>query len=116
MSEEFATMQHYCGLRTLVFASALAMAGLLSLGGCTSSPQTKEAKALARGKKLLQQKDYARAMLEFKNAARSVKLDAEPYYQMALVALETNDADAAKLMLKKAIQLNRSEERRAGKA
>ena len=99
-------MQHYCGLRTLVFASALAMAGLLSLGGCTSSPQTKEAKALARGKKLLQQKDYARAMLEFKNAARSVKLDAEPYYQMALVALETNDADAAKLMLKRAIQLN----------
>jgi tetratricopeptide (TPR) repeat protein len=82
------------------------MAGLLSLGGCTSSPQTKEAKALARGKKLLQQKDYARAMLEFKNAARAVKSDAEPYFQMALVALETGEARAAYKMLNKAIQLN----------
>ena len=99
-------MQHYCGLRTWVLASALAMAGLLFLGGCTSSPQTKEAKALARGKKLLQQKDYARAMLEFKNAARTVQSDAEPYFQMALVALETGDARAAYQMLRKAIQLN----------
>ena len=99
-------MQHYCGLRTCVFASALAMAGLLSLGGCTSSPQTKEAKALARGKKLLQQKDYARAMLEFKNAARTVKSDAEPYYQMALVALETGDSYAAYRLLNEAVKLN----------
>jgi tetratricopeptide (TPR) repeat protein len=61
---------------------------------------------MARGKKLVQQKDYARAMLEFKNAARTVKSDAEPYFQMALVALETGDAQAAYQMLKKAIQLN----------
>jgi tetratricopeptide (TPR) repeat protein len=106
MSKEFATMRHYCGLRAWVFASALAVAGLLSLSGCTSSPQTKEAKAIARGKKLLQQKDYARAMLEFKNAARTVQADAEPYFQMALVALETGDARAAYQMLKKAIELN----------
>jgi tetratricopeptide (TPR) repeat protein len=82
------------------------MAGLLSLSGCTSSPQAKEAKAIARGKKLFQQKDYARAMLEFKNAARTVKSDAEPYFQMALVALETGEPRVAYQMLRKAIQLN----------
>ncbi len=104
--ENAGTMRPNRGLSRLALAGALIMAGILSLGGCTSSPKAREAKALARGQKLFQQKDYSRAMLEFKNAARAVKSDAEPYYQMALVSLQTGDTQAAYKMLTTAIQLN----------
>jgi tetratricopeptide (TPR) repeat protein len=99
-------MRHCCRARVWALAGALSFGGGLLLNGCTTSPQVKEAKALERGKKFAQQKDYARAMLEFKNAARAVPSDAEPYFQMALVSLDSGNTRVAYQMLVKAVELD----------
>jgi len=57
--------------------------GLLSVS-CRKSPQAREAGFLDSGKAHMQDKQYGRAILDFKNAAQAIPKDAEPYYQMAL--------------------------------
>ena len=48
---------------------------VLSSLGCQLSPQAKEAQFLARAKKEVAQKDYSRAILNLKNAARAMPKD-----------------------------------------
>jgi Tfp pilus assembly protein PilF len=72
--------------------------------GC--SRETREAKFLARGRERLAQKDYARAILEFKNAARTVPLDPEPYYQLGLVHLLLGNGMLAREGFTRATDLN----------
>ena len=76
------------------------------LSGCDASPQDKETKFLKRGKQQLANKDYARALLEFRSAAAVVPNDAEPYYQMGLAYLATGDLSNAARALQKATILN----------
>ncbi len=71
----------------IVCIGAVAMA----YSGCARSPQAKRDKYLAAGKKQMDKKDYARAMLEFKNAAAVTPKDAEPFYQLGLAFLGTGD-------------------------
>src|SRR5436190_4695012 len=59
-------------LMLIVFSGA-------ALTGCRSG--SAEVHYLDRGKELLAKKEYARAILEFKNATRLQPKDAEPYYQ-----------------------------------
>jgi tetratricopeptide (TPR) repeat protein len=66
------------------------------------------AKHLKRGAALLAVKDYPRAALEFKNAARVMPKDAEPYYQLGLVYLATGDLQNAYQSLRHATELNPS--------
>ena len=54
------------------------------LSACTQSPQAKEAKYLEKGKKEFEKKNYAVAILHFKNAMAAQPRDAEPYYQLGL--------------------------------
>ena len=61
-----------------------AVAVVVTLTGCNSSPQAKEAAALKRGKALLLKGDYSRALLQFKTASQAMPGDAEPYFQMGL--------------------------------
>ena len=63
--------------------------------GCRTSPQAKEAKYLQRGNALVASKDYARALLEFRNASSAMPKDAEPHYRMGMAYLETGDAASA---------------------
>ena len=63
--------------------------------GCRTSPQAKEAKYLQRGNALVASKDYARALLEFRNASSAMPKDAEPHYRMGMAYLETGDAPSA---------------------
>jgi tetratricopeptide (TPR) repeat protein len=79
---------------------------LCLLSGCMRSPQAREQRFLERGKTALAARDYGRAILEFKNAAQAVKTDAEPYYQLGLVFLDTGDAEKAYQMFYKATELN----------
>jgi tetratricopeptide (TPR) repeat protein len=81
---------------------------LLTAGfsGCRTSPEAKEAKFLKRGQALLAQKDYPRALLEFRNAATAMPKDAEPYYRMGLAFLESRDASNAVRAFQKATALN----------
>ncbi len=74
--------------------------------GCARSPQAKRDKFLAAGKKQMEKKDYARAILEFKNAAHAMPKDPEAYYQASLADLGLGDLKAAVIALRAAIQLD----------
>ncbi|HTB13144.1 MAG TPA: tetratricopeptide repeat protein [Bryobacteraceae bacterium] len=74
--------------------------------GCAISPQSKETKFLRRGEALREKKDYARALLEFKNAAEAMPRDAEPQYQMGITYLASGSLGSGIASLRKATELN----------
>jgi tetratricopeptide (TPR) repeat protein len=86
-----------------VIVAAVATALLLSLG---CSPATREASFLKRGKHYLENGDYARALLEFRNARQVMPHDAEPYYQEGVAYLGLGNRASAFQSLSKAIRLN----------
>jgi len=85
-----------------VFLCFLAFVG----PGCSRDPVANEAKHLARGKKYLSQKDYQRAILEFRNATQIRVQDAEPWYQLGISYLAANQIGPAISALRKATELN----------
>ena len=91
--------------RILLNVCAVILLGVV-LGGCSRSPEAREAKYMADGKRFLEKKDYSRAILAFKNAASAMPKDAEPYYQLGLAALLANDIRTGALALKKSTELN----------
>src|SRR5215470_17580041 len=91
------------GWKRSVLGMALAIA---MAGGCSQSPQAKEARYLERGKKESQRKNYAVAIIHFKNAMQAQSRDAEPYYQLGLAYLATNDLNTAASYFIKATELN----------
>lgn len=74
--------------------------------GCDRSPEAKEAKYLKKGKADLSKKDFARAILEFKNAATIRPHDAEAYYQLGLAYLASHLYSPAVTVLRRATELN----------
>jgi tetratricopeptide (TPR) repeat protein len=76
------------------------------VAACARSPQAKEARYLERGKKEFQEKNYAVAIIHFKNAIQAQPRDAEPYYQLALAYLAMSDPNTAVSALLKATELN----------
>jgi len=79
---------------------------ILTLSACTQSPQVKEAKYLEKGKKEFENKNYAVAILHFKNAMAAQPRDAEPYYRLGLTYLAANDMNTAASHFRKASELN----------
>jgi len=82
------------------------LALVLTLCGCGLTREAKEAKFLALGKQQYAKKDYARAVIEFKNATRIAPNDAEAYYQLGLAYAGSEDPRAAYASFKKATDLN----------
>src|SRR5262245_57015738 len=76
------------------------------VGGCSRSPQAQEARYLEKGKKEFQQKNYANAIVYFKNAMQSQSRDAEPYYQLGLSYLAASEFNTAAVYFLKATELN----------
>jgi tetratricopeptide (TPR) repeat protein len=76
-----------------------------AVSGCRTSPEAKEANHLKRGEALIAKRDYARALLEFRNAANAMPKDAEPYYQMGLAYLATGDVNTAIRGFRQAVAL-----------
>src|ERR1700746_29395 len=81
-------------------------AALLILCACTQSPQVKEAQYLEKARKELAKQNYGVAVLHFKNAMSAQPRDAEPYYQLGLVYLATNDLDRAASYFRKTTELD----------
>jgi tetratricopeptide (TPR) repeat protein len=79
---------------------------MISLAGCSRSPEQQAAVFLKSGKGYFQKQDYASALLQFKNAARALPANAEPFYYMGLVYISTNSPRQAVQSLVKATQLN----------
>src|SRR5437868_5381973 len=84
----------------------IAAAAIICAAACGGSPQEKEAKFLKRGKEFMSHKDYARALLEFRNAAAIRPNDAEPYYQGGVAALAAGNIEEAAFDFKRASDLN----------
>lgn len=79
---------------------------LLSLLCGCRSPETRLHEYLARGKALLQKHQYSRAILEFRNAAKAMPTDAEPYYEMGVASEATGDVRTAVVCYRKALSQN----------
>ena len=82
------------------------MVAILALSACTQSPRAKETEYLENGKRELQNRNYAVAILHFKNAMAAQPGDAEPYFQLGRTHLAEYDIDGAAYYLRKACELN----------
>jgi tetratricopeptide (TPR) repeat protein len=82
------------------------IASALLFVSCSRSPQDREARFLSSGKAHMQQKEYGRALLDFKNAVQALPKDAEPYYQLGLAYLANGDLKSASACFRKATELN----------
>src|SRR5579864_5212915 len=78
----------------------------LASSGCMRSPEQKSARFMEAGRKLLEQKDPARAILQFRNAAQATPNSAEVYYQLGQAFLATGDLRQGVAALRKAVDLN----------
>lgn len=81
-------------------------AAAIVLGAVGCSHFDSSARALDRGNKHLEKRDYARAMLEYKNAIQAKPQDAEAHYRMALACLGAADARSGIMFLRKAVELD----------
>src|SRR5579871_5119427 len=81
------------------------LSAVLAVTGCHLSPEAKEARYLENGRKAFDKKDYAAAILHFKNAAAAVTWDSEPHYQLALAYLAEGDFASAAANLERATVL-----------
>jgi tetratricopeptide (TPR) repeat protein len=88
--------------RNTLFVGAV----ILILSACSQSPEAQEAQNLQKGKKEYLRKNYAVAVLHFKNAVQAQPRDAEPYYQLGLAYLALNDLNSAASNFRKASELN----------
>jgi len=86
--------------------SAFLALAALGTAACRRTPQESATTFLRRGKDYLSRRDYARAELEFKNAARLLPKDAEPVYELGLAYLGEGNLKQAVAALFRAIQLD----------
>jgi tetratricopeptide (TPR) repeat protein len=83
-----------------------AVVAILTLSACNLSPEAKEASFLEKGRKEFEKKNYAVAVLHFKNASAAKPWDAEPYYKLGLSYLAGNDVKSAAADFRKATEVN----------
>lgn len=74
--------------------------------GCAGTPEARRDRYLARGKALLQKRQYSRAILEFRNAAKAMPKDAEAYYEIGVASEDSGDVRTAVAFFKKALDEN----------
>jgi len=72
--------------------------------GCNRAPDGPQ--FLARGRQQVEKKEYARALIEFRNASRLLPRSAEPYHEAALAYLALGDYRTAYLSLIKATEVD----------
>jgi tetratricopeptide (TPR) repeat protein len=75
------------------------------LAGCNLSPEARRDRFVSKGKQLLQKQDYARALLEFRNAIKAVPEDADAYYQMGLAFSGQGDLVKAFMAYRQALTI-----------
>jgi tetratricopeptide (TPR) repeat protein len=93
-----------CTKATLL--GTLGIVSLISLVACGRSPQSKEANFLERGDRFARQKDWPRALLEYRAAAQAIPKDSEPYYHLGLAYQQMNDPENAVRVYRQALDRN----------
>src|SRR5438552_191598 len=91
---------------TLFWLGAGVVLAAVFISACGLTQEGKQAKFLQLGKQDMANKDYARAAIEFQNAIRINKADAEPYYQLSLAYMGMGDYESGIPALKRALDLN----------
>ncbi|HVO98968.1 MAG TPA: tetratricopeptide repeat protein [Bryobacteraceae bacterium] len=76
------------------------------LAACSKTPQQREGKFLAMGRKHLESQDYQSAMLDFRSASQAMPNDPEPHYQLGLAALNLGYGQAAANEFRRAVELD----------
>jgi tetratricopeptide (TPR) repeat protein len=92
-------------LRNRAVITVVCGLALLQLDGCMK-PEQKAEQFLARGRVMTGKGDYARALLEFQNAAKLSPSDAEPVYQLGMTYLRMQNIRPAVMYFRKAVELN----------
>jgi tetratricopeptide (TPR) repeat protein len=85
--------------------SLMLVVASLALTGC-STPQQKRDRHLETGKRMLEKKDYSRALLEFKSAIQATPGDAESYYQFGRANQAAGDLRTAAIFYQKATKMD----------
>ncbi len=84
---------------------AVLIGALLTLG-CMKSPEEKYADYIASGMQYSAEAEWASALIEFKNAARTKSSEAEPYYQMALAQMAQGQMQDAVNSVQQAVSID----------
>jgi tetratricopeptide (TPR) repeat protein len=92
-------------IQNQIFVACM-IAFLVGLGACARTPMQKRDRFLESGKKLFEKKQYAKAILDFKNAAAAMPKDAEAYYQLGRAYAGQHEFQTAVNILQQALQLN----------
>src|ERR1700722_8015649 len=79
---------------------------MFALSSCVSSPEAKSARFIEAGKKMLQNKDAPRAILQFRNATQATPKNAEAFYQLGLAYLAAGDLRNGVGNLRKAVDVD----------
>jgi tetratricopeptide (TPR) repeat protein len=93
------------GRGSVALVSAALLGMCLTFSSC-GSPEAREARYIESGKRQMENKDYARAAIQFFNASKVMPKDAEPHYQLALVFFAQRQYDRAVASLQTALKLN----------
>src|ERR1700742_3087677 len=93
-------------LRSSATAKAVLSLALLTFTACTSSPDTKSARYIETGKKLLEKKEVSRAILQFQNAVRETPKNPEAHYQLGMAFLAAGDIEHGIAFLQKAVDID----------
>lgn len=70
----------------LLFAAVFVAS--FTISGCTASPEDRAARDMKRGRELMDQKDFSRAQLEFRNAVRETPKNADAHYHLGLALVQ----------------------------
>ncbi len=81
-------------------------AAVVLLCGCARSPEARRDKFMARGKHFLEEHNYSRALVEFKNAAQAMPRDADVFYQLGMAFTGAGDLRSALKAFRRAVELN----------
>lgn len=92
-------------LRPLHTVLSLSLASALLIS-CSRTPQQKEAAFLQAGQKHVKALEYAKAILDFRNATQVMPNDAEAHYQLGLAYLNSGSAPAGANELMKTVKLD----------
>jgi tetratricopeptide (TPR) repeat protein len=85
----------------------IGLVGLFTiLSGCARSPEARRHAYVTEGKDFLKTKDYSRAILAFRNAAKVKPNDAESMYQIGVASLGLMDLRTAVASFKRALELD----------
>jgi Tfp pilus assembly protein PilF len=94
-------MRALCRESLVALLLSVAAVGLLS---CRRTPEQSYATLLESGSKYLENKDYVRAIIQFKNAARQSPRNAEAYYRLGVAYLASGSVREAVVALVRAAE------------